>query len=156
MEVPAGDTLARLFSIPVAALGTLDGSAPRVSMVSVASSPALEGFVIHVSRLAAHTRDLEADPRASLMWMAPWEGQDPLALPRVTVGCTAEPVSEAEEEAATRAYLSRFPQAEPLLAFPDFALWRLKPGPARLVAGFGRAMDLDPVRVLEVLEVLEA
>lgn len=146
------DILEHLFGVPVAALGTLHGGAPFVSMVPVAPEPG-RGFLIHVSRLASHTRDLEADPRASLMWMAPLDEEaDPLALPRVTVGCHAEPVPGGEADAAARAYLARFPQAEPLIGFGDFGFWRLRPESARLVAGFGRASSLGRDAVLKALE----
>jgi hypothetical protein len=121
-------------------------------MVPEAPEPAGAGFLIHVSRLAAHTRDLEADPRASLMWMAPLEeGSDPLALPRVTVACLAGPVPEEDRATASRTYLARFPHAEPLLGFGDFALWRLRPESARLVQGFGRAATLDREAMLQAL-----
>ncbi len=143
------ELLKALLAVPVAALGTLHDGGPFVSMVPAAPEPG-RGFLIHVSRLASHTRDLEADPRASLMWMAPLDAEaDPLALPRVTVPCLAEPVPEDEAEAAARAYLARFPQAEPLVGFGDFGFWRLRPESARLVAGFGRARNLDAAQVLE-------
>lgn len=152
MPERAHTALAPLLMIPVASLGTLHEGAPFVSMVPVAGDPQEAGWLIHVSRLASHTRDLEADPRASLMWMAPLEEDtDPLSLPRVTVQCLAAPVPEGGEEAAARAYLARFPQAEPLLGFGDFAFWRLRPESARLVLGFGRAMSLDAEAVLRAL-----
>lgn len=152
MQPTNPDILASLLRVPVAALGTLHEGAPSVSMVPAAPEPGL-GFLIHVSRLASHTRDLEADPRASLMWMAPLDEEaDPLALPRVTVPCLAEPVPGGEADAAARAYLARFPQAEPLMGFGDFGFWRLRPGSARLVAGFGRALSLDRDAVLKALE----
>lgn len=152
MTPTQSDLLKALFAVPVAALGTLYDGAPFVSMVPAAPEPG-RGFLLHVSRLASHTRDLEADGRASLMWMAPLdETADPLALPRVTVACRAEPVPGGEAAAAARAYLARFPQAEPLVGFGDFSFWRLGPESGRLVAGFGRALGLDRDAVLEALE----
>jgi len=47
-----------------AALGTLHAGAPVVSMVPYAVLPDGSAFVIHVSRLAAHTKDMLVD-RAS-------------------------------------------------------------------------------------------
>ena len=55
----------------VAALGTLHAGAPFVSMVPFAVLPEGDAFVIHVSRLAAHTRDMIDDPRVSLLVMQP-------------------------------------------------------------------------------------
>lgn len=52
----------------IASLGTLDEhGAPFVSMVPYALLPASGELVVHVSGLAAHTRNLERQPRAALM-----------------------------------------------------------------------------------------
>ena len=86
MDPTAEAMLDILLAIPVAALGTLRDGAPFVSMVPVVPGPDGSGFLIHVSRLAQHTRDLLADARVSLLLMAPLtEDQDPLALPRLTL-----------------------------------------------------------------------
>ncbi|MGA8392877.1 MAG: pyridoxamine 5'-phosphate oxidase family protein, partial [Burkholderiaceae bacterium] len=56
----------------VAALGTVDASDPAqtfVSMVPYAVWPGGPAMVVHVSALAAHTRNLQAQPRASLLVM---------------------------------------------------------------------------------------
>src|ERR1035437_3877690 len=54
----------------VAALGTIDeAGAPFVSMVPFAIEPQIHCLVIHVSGLAAHTRNLQARDRVSLMVM---------------------------------------------------------------------------------------
>ena len=51
----------------VAALGTLHAGEPLVSMVPYALHGADHNFLIHVSALAAHTRDMLAHPRVSLL-----------------------------------------------------------------------------------------
>ena len=51
-------------------LATLKDGAPFVSLVTVATTPAGEPILL-LSRLAVHTRNLEADPRASLLLVAP-------------------------------------------------------------------------------------
>ena len=54
----------------VAALGTIDeAGAPYVSMVPYAMTPSLGCLVIHVSGLAAHSRNLQAMPNVSLLVM---------------------------------------------------------------------------------------
>jgi len=69
-----------------AALGTLHAGAPCVSMVPYAVLADGSAFVIHVSRLAAHTKDMLADPRVSLLVMQPeGEGVAAQALARVAV-----------------------------------------------------------------------
>ncbi|HEX4846329.1 MAG TPA: pyridoxamine 5'-phosphate oxidase family protein [Geothrix sp.] len=145
---------ALLMGTPVAALGTLHEGAPFVSMAPVAPAPDGSGYLIHVSRLAQHTRDLLADARVSLLFMAPLtEDQDPLALPRLTLQGTAEelPADSAAREAAAEAYLARFPQAEMTLGLWDFSFFLLRPVTGRLVLGFGRALSLDASQIRAAL-----
>lgn len=147
----------------VAALATLherrEGDEPAVSMVPVAWLPdpactadtaAVPQALIHISALAAHTRDLQRTPRAGLMLMAPRRpGDDPQALPRLTLQADAAPIDpgSAAYDAARTAYLDRFSHAGQTFALGDFALWRLTPRSARFVAGFGRAHAV-PVALL--------
>jgi putative heme iron utilization protein len=140
-----------------AALGTLADGAPFVSMVLYAverRADAGPAFLIHISRLAAHTRQLLDDPRASLMVMQPDVGEgDPQALPRVTFQVTAG-VIHADSSGfgvAREAYLARLPQQAYLFGFPDFTLVRLAPVDARYVGGFARAFSLDSAQVAEAL-----
>lgn len=126
----------------IAALGTLHDGEPFVSMVPFALLPDAT-FVIHVSALAAHTRDMLAHPAVSLLVMAPRdEGVSPQALARVTVQGDAARVGEAQEDEARRAYLARFPQSEMTFALGDFALFAIRPRSARLVGGFAQAKTL--------------
>jgi putative heme iron utilization protein len=130
----------------VAALGTLDEhGAPFVSMVPYALLPAAGELVIHVSGLAAHTRNLERSPRAALMvCQAEVAGEPVHALARVSLDVTAQPcpAGSAEHAAARTAYLARFPEAEPMTALGDFRFVRLQPAGARQVAGFGAARSV--------------
>jgi hypothetical protein len=145
---------------PVAALGTLDESgAPFVSMVPFAVEPASGCLVLHVSALAAHTRQMQAQPRVSLLVMGAddW-AESPQALPRVTISARAEfTARDSEAERPLRAaYLARHPQSELMTQLPDFAFVRLAPTAARHVAGFGaaRSVALDELaRVLAGIAV---
>lgn len=136
-----------LLGARTASLGTLHEGEPFVSMVPFAVFGGGRGFVIHVSGLASHTRDLEADPRVSLMIAAADDGEAPAqALPRVTVQARAVTL-EADGpgyDLAKSAYLERFPQAAPLFGFADFRLVAIRPLSLRLVAGFGQAATLGP------------
>jgi putative heme iron utilization protein len=148
---------ALLTGLPVASLGTLHDGAPYVSMAPVIPAPDGSGFLIHVSRLAQHTRDLLAEARVSLMLMVPpEEGQEPLALPRVTVQGEAEaiPRDSDRHEAAAAAYLARFPQAEMTLGLRDFSFFLIRPTAGRLVLGFGRALSLDAAQIASSLSSL--
>ncbi len=146
MDANAEAKCQALLSLPVAALGTLHEGAPFVSMVPLVPAPDGSGFLIHVSRLAQHTRDLLADARVSLMFMQPLEGNlDPLALPRFSLQGEAEvvPADSAAYVLAAQAYLARFPQAETTLGLGDFSFFRVKPAAGRLVCGFGQAFSLS-------------
>lgn len=153
MDQPTEASLQVLLAIPVAALGTLHTGAPFVSMVPVALAPGGTGFLIHVSRLAQHTRDLATDPRVSLMLMAPLTDQDPLALPRLTLQGQAEMIPPESEShaAAALAYLTRFPQAELTLGLGDFSFFHIRVETGRLVSGFGRAMNLKANQIQAAL-----
>jgi hypothetical protein len=136
-----------------AALGTLHNGEPFVSMVPFAVSD--DGsFVIHVSGLAAHTRDMLAHPRVSLMITA-IEDSDTMsqALPRVTVEATVRQLEKdgAEYAGAREAYLTRFPQSEPIFELGDFSLFAFVPSSIRLVAGFGQASTLSPDDLAQAL-----
>lgn len=89
--------------------------------------------VILVSRLAEHTRNLEADPRTSLLVHD--VASDPQAGARVTLlGKATRP--EASSPAATR-YRRLFPDSEKLFALGDFSFFALEPLAIRFIEGFG-------------------
>jgi len=125
-----------------AALGTLHQGLPFVSMVPYAA--ARDGsFILHVSRLAAHTRDMLDNPDVSLLITeAEASGKMPQALARVTVQGRAVMLDrDSERYKEMRAlYLARFPDAAQLFEFSDFSLFIIEPASARLIAGFGQAV----------------
>jgi putative heme iron utilization protein len=128
----------------IAALGTLHQGAPFVSMVPYAV--AKDGsFILHVSRLAAHTRDMLDNPEVSLLITeSEGSGKMPQALARVTVQGRAEMLDRDSEKNtdAREVYLSRFPDAAPLFEFSDFNIFIIKPISARVIAGFGQAVTI--------------
>lgn len=139
----------------VAALGTLDADGmPFVSMVPYALDQLSAHLVIHISGLAAHTRNLQATPRVSLLVMqAEVAGAPVHALPRVTLDGLATELelhSTAWAEART-AYLARFPEAEPMTQLGDFMFVKIQILGARQVAGFGAARTLDATEMAGVL-----
>jgi heme iron utilization protein len=137
----------------VAALGTIgDDGAPLVSMVPYAIERSRGLLVIHVSDLAAHTHNLGARPRVSLLVMqGEVDGEPVHALPRVTFDGQArvpQPGS-GEWQSCRAAYLARFPEAEPMTQFGDFRFVAVEVSGARQVAGFGSARSIaaDEVRL---------
>ena len=128
-----------------AALGTVDGGAPFVSMVAFVAEQDFGGVLLHLSRLSAHTRQLLADPRAALLVAEPDDGrEDVQTLARITLTGRAAvvPRGTAAYDAGRALYLDRLPAAAMLFDFADFDLFRLVPDSARYVGGFARAYTL--------------
>jgi putative heme iron utilization protein len=99
--------------------------------------------IILISSLAAHTKNLLADPRACLFVGDQRAADDPQAGARVSLLARAAPVP-AEEQADARArYLARVPQAQRYFATHDFSLWELAVEELRLIAGFGKICWMD-------------
>jgi putative heme iron utilization protein len=125
-----------------AALATQEEGVPLASMVAYACEPDFGGFLMLLSRLSQHTRNLLASPTASLVISEPDTGaESPQTLARVSIQGEAKPLQEdspgyAEAKAV---YEKRLPASAPLFGFEDFSLFRLVPREARFVAGFARA-----------------
>jgi hypothetical protein len=138
----------------VAALGTLHKGQPYVSMVPFAMLPGGSGFVIHVSQLAAHTKDMLLSPQVSLLVVAPPTPEVPAqGLARITVQGRAEQYADGTEShaEAKAAYLARFPQSADLFSFADFSLFAIRPDWIRFVGGFAQATTLSPETLTEAL-----
>lgn len=131
----------------VAALGTIgDDGAALVSMVPFALEPGLGFLVIHVSDLAAHTHNLQARPRVSvLVAQAEETGQPVHALPRVSFDGVASVLAPGTPswQSCRAAYLQRFPEAEFMTQLGDFRFVAIEVNAARQVAGFGSARSID-------------
>lgn len=128
----------------IAALGTLHHGEPAVSMVPFALDEQVGEFVVHVSGLASHTRDMLDHPRVSLLVVAPDDGGRPQARARATMQGDALPLApDSDRHAMGRTlYLRRFPQSVDTFALPDFSLFSIRPASVRFVGGFAQAMTL--------------
>lgn len=128
--------------VSLAVLDPLTGG-PYVSRVLIARMPD-GGLITLVSQLAAHTKALMHDPRVSLLAGEPGKG-DPLAYPRITVQCLAEPVARDGDahKAMRQVFLDRHAKAKLYIDFADFQFFRLLPQSANLNGGFGQAFVLD-------------
>ncbi len=94
--------------------------------------------VLLVSTMAEHGRNLERDPRASLMVAHPVRELDQLAHGRLTLAARAERPEGEEQERARKAFLAAIPAANAYEPFVDFSLWVLRPERVRWVGGYGR------------------
>ena len=94
--------------------------------------------LLFVSDLADHTKNIDEDPRASLL-VADGLGDDQaLADERVTLVGAVEPIADDATEAMRERYLEAHPHAETYIDFDDFAFYRLVPERLRYIGGFGR------------------
>lgn len=119
------------------ALGTVLADAPGQPFVSaIEFAPDADNApVFLVSRLAEHTKNLDRDPRASLLLTAPPAEGGLLAQARMTL------IGEARRFEADDDLVARFvryqPDAERYLALGDFGFFRLQVARIRLIGGFG-------------------
>lgn len=96
--------------------------------------------VILISEIAEHTKNIDADPRVSLI-VQPYS-QDMQTTGRVTVIGHAERLPEKDRLGPR--YLRFFPQAEAYFAMHDFHFYRIEPVKIRWIGGFGRIFWVDP------------
>lgn len=138
-----------------ACLGTLDEGRPFVSWVAYA----IDGdgsLLLHLSRLARHTRNLEGEGSVALAISEGDDGRsDPQTLARITLEGVVEVVAQGSEayEAGRQCYLARLPDAAMLFGFEDFSLFRFVPQVARYVEGFGSTHRLNGERLRQLLSV---
>ena len=125
-----------------ASLATLDRATghPYASLILVATEP--DGApVFLISRLALHTRNLQEDPRASLLIDGTGGLGDPLTGGRLTLMGAARP---SDSPTARRRFLARHPSAEGYAGFADFSIYTLEVARGHYIGGFGRIVDLAP------------
>lgn len=132
-----------------AALATLgpDGH-PSASLVGLATD--IDGTpIVLISGLAAHTGNLAADPRASLL-ISPGGKGDPLAHARITLKVRARKIERDSEDGARirRRYLARQPKSALYADFPDFSFFALTIEGASLNGGFARAFAPTPADLM--------
>lgn len=108
---------------------------PYASLVTVAF--AMDGSpILLLSTLADHTRNLLAEPRASLLFEEAGHLPNPQTGERVTLSGR---ISRTADKGLARRFLARHPDAELYAGFGDFGFFRLKVDRAHYVGGFGRA-----------------
>ena len=134
---------------------TGDDGLPLASSVAYALAPGANGFLLHLSRLAEHTRNLLKRPAAALVIGEPDDGRvDPQTLARFSVQGQANliAIDSPEHALARSAYVARLPDSEERFGFSDFELFVLAPTRGHFVGGFARAFPLDADGVISVLE----
>ncbi len=124
---------------------------PFATLVTVATdhdgSP-----ILLMSQLSAHTKNLDAEPRCSILLSQGGKG-DPLAHPRLTVyGRAVKQTDEGVRARLKARFLARHPKSALYADFGDFAFWRMQVDGAHLNGGFAKAADYKAESVLTSLE----
>jgi len=91
-------------------------------------------LLILISTLAEHTKNIQSDPRVSLIT----HNQEDAHIQtqgRITVVGTASLIAEREQ--AGKRYLRYFPEAQTYFAMQDFSFYRIVPLALRYIGGFG-------------------
>src|SRR5579875_415964 len=96
-----------------------------------------------ISRLAEHTRNLQADSRAGFL-VAHANNASVVEGQRLTLLGTFEPAPKPEHEALAQRY---HPDAGRYLELGDFAFWIMSPQRMRFIGGFGAMGWLDGTEI---------
>ena len=134
-----------LLALPRGSLGSLaerDGRLyPFVSLVLPAQAADGE-LILLLSDLSDHAKNLQRDPRASLLMDGTLALKEPLTGPRLTL---VGEVHLSPDQAGDKArYLAVHPEAEMYAGFGDFRFYRFRIAEGLFVAGFGRIFRLKP------------
>lgn len=137
-----------------ASLATIDRETgyPYASLITVATSAQGEPVFL-ISRLARHTANLLADPRASILYDGTDGLGDPLQGGRVSLW--GEAVASDEDPRLKERFLARHPSAEGYAGFADFSFYSLRIEGAHYVGGFGSIHGFSPDDLLTPLEGTE-
>lgn len=127
-------------------LATLDHDTghPYASLILLATEPGGAPTFL-ISRLALHTRNLEKDPRASILIDGTGGLGDPLTGGRLTLTGVAGP---SQSTTALRRFLARHPSAAGYARFADFFIYELEVSRGHYIGGFGRIVDLQAAALL--------
>jgi putative heme iron utilization protein len=120
-------------------LTTVSGRLPGYPFASVTPF-SLDGQgrpVFLMSGLAVHTKNVAADPRASLLVFEPGMEQDPLGSARMNLLGGMRAVADDELAGVRAAYLKDHPESAQWMGFGDFRLYRLEVTEVYYIGGFG-------------------
>jgi putative heme iron utilization protein len=108
--------------------------------------------VILISTLAEHTKNIDADPRVSLI-VQPYS-PDMQVAGRVTV--IGRALHLPDKSALGARYLRLHPEAESYFAMHDFSFYRIEPVRIRFIGGFGKIHWVEPEQYLLPVSALAA
>jgi putative heme iron utilization protein len=144
-ETPAACVLRLVANGSTATLATRLGPEgwPYASLV-LSATDGTGNPILLLSALAQHSKNLDRDPRLSLLYAKHDAGRvesfDYLAEARVTVLGHA---ARSDDAALRDHFLTRHPEATDYANFDDFAFYRVHIARAHLIQGFGRILWLE-------------
>lgn len=115
---------------------------PFASVVPYALTDDGDGLVF-LSDISEHSKNLAAEPRATLFVADPQSREQPQAGPRHAMMVRARRLAPDEVEAHEARYFARFPGAERMREAHGFELWLLECQRIRWIAGFGSMGWID-------------
>ena len=92
-------------------------------------------LLILISSLAEHTRNIQFDPRVSLVTHSQ-DSPDIQSQGRITLVGEAQPAADRVQ--IGKRYLRYFPESQNLFAMDDFSFYRIVPHTLRFIGGFGK------------------
>lgn len=140
-----------------AVLGTVsDDGLPQASYAPCVIDAA-RNIHIFVSGLSAHTQNLAATGKASVLFIEDEvKTQQIFARKRLSYDCTASLLDRDDEQwaAIAQQFESRFGNiVEVMKGLSDFRIFQLRPHGGRFVMGFGQAYDVDPNDLSKLIHV---
>jgi heme iron utilization protein len=112
---------------------------------------------IYVSGLASHTQNLQAVPKASILFIEDEQNsQQIFARKRLSYDCNASliPSNDPEWTQVADQFEQRFGKMVELLrSLPDFRIFKLTPTQGRFVVGFGAAFAIDGEDLTKLIHV---
>jgi heme iron utilization protein len=94
-------------------------------------------LIVFLSDISEHSKNLQADNRATVFVADPSVRDNPQAGPRHAMLVRARRPAGTEEAEAESHYFARFPDAEQMRSAHGFAVWLLDCHRIRWIAGFG-------------------
>lgn len=129
---------------------------PNASYAPCIVDPARNVY-IYVSGLSTHTRNLQAVPQASILFIEDEQDtQQIFARKRLSYDCTAQLLAADAPEWTQVAdqFQQRFGKMVELLrSLPDFRIFRLTPTQGRFVVGFGAAFEVDARDLTQLVQI---
>lgn len=116
---------------------------PSVSRIALAMDDGNRPISL-ISKLADHTKSLQANPACALLVGTPDDKGDPLVHPRLTLHCSARliPRDTQDHRVLRERYLALRPKSRLYIDFTDFNFVVFEPVDGLLNGGFGKAWRL--------------